>query len=64
MRTFLLSVAMTAIAAPALSLFHGAAEQPAHLRAAAPHTLTVSADTAHTAAPGTTSSGDDDTGWG
>ncbi|MCQ8188147.1 hypothetical protein [Streptomyces rugosispiralis] len=65
MRTLLLTAVMTAIAAPALSLFLSTA---AHDRAGTGtgglHPLAVAVDATPLAAVGAKSPGEDDTGWG
>ncbi|MBP8534522.1 hypothetical protein [Streptomyces sp. MK37H] len=65
MRTLLLTAVMTAIAAPALSLFLSTA---AHDRAGTGtrglHPLAVAMDAMPLAADGAKSPGEDDTGWG
>ncbi|MGW7615140.1 hypothetical protein ACWGLG_04640 [Streptomyces antimycoticus] len=67
MRTLFLTAVMTAIAAPALSLFVGAAAQSAHDRAGTGtrgvHPLAV-AETTLAVGGGSDSPEDDDTGWG
>ncbi|MBI0298316.1 hypothetical protein JBE04_28595 [Streptomyces sp. PRKS01-29] len=65
MRTLFLTAVMTAIAAPTLSLFLGAA---AHDRSGTGtrglHPLAVAVDASPLAMDGAKSPGEDDTGWG